>query len=208
MKYLKKNEAPPDIEVAGENTLSDQGKEVLSFIVKLIEPIQVAVRDNPKQPDKLSNRIVNFMRPSGAFFLSDKSKDSFMGRLDLENSRQDIINEMTLFQIEMDANKDFCQKFVIWYNITKNGSMVTMKITSWLIALILNLIILFTYKLNEAVDDESKSSRKLGEVKFQKWVNLASYIYAGLNFFVFLIWLYPAKKISYAVQKEMYMINN
>jgi hypothetical protein len=87
MKYLKKDEAPLDIENIKENKLTEQGTETLKFIVKLIEPIQVAIRDNPKHPEKLSNKIVNFMRPSGAFFLSDKSKENFMGRMDLENSR-------------------------------------------------------------------------------------------------------------------------
>ena len=135
MKYLKKEEAPPEIENIKENKLTKQGTEVLKFIVQLIEPIQVAIRDNPKHPDKLSNKIVNFMKPSSAFFLSDKSKQSFMGRLDLENSRQNINSEITLFMTEMEFNKEFCQNNYVLYNITRNSSMVTLKVISWLLAL-------------------------------------------------------------------------
>jgi hypothetical protein len=86
--------------------------------------------------------------------------------------------------------------------------MVAMKIISWFIALILNLIIIWTYKLGEAPDDGSKGERKLEEKQLQKWINLASYIYAGLNFFFFVLWLYCAQKVSYVVQKQMYIINN
>ena len=73
---------------------------------------------------------------------------------------------MTLLTTEMATNQEFCTKYFIWYSITQNSSMVKIKKISWFFALLLNLVIILTYKLGDAIDDEEKGNRKLEEPSF------------------------------------------
>lgn len=106
------------------------------------------------------------------------------------------MNMMPVYFKEMKLNHNFAITNKFWYVISKNDNLNMHKLISWFGGLLINILIISSMELNE--NDEEKGERSLvyPDAKWKISVMILSFVYAGYNFVMFLVWLIFRSTIS------------
>ena len=125
--------------------------------------------------------------------------------MDLDTPREEVMKNVDVLLLEIRENGFLKKRSVGIYNFTKNDRFVLYQKISWVISLIINLVILSTYRLNELQDgDSGRGDRKLERDGFELGINIASFVFAGLNFAILMMWIIFKSTIVYTIKKTKY----
>ena len=143
-----------------KSTLTTASVEMLKFMCMVIRKVEIRVPvDDIKVQDRKNEILYFFIHPKN-YYLDEK--EEFLLKLDLENSRQELLKYSNVIMQEMDLNFDLNSKSPFMYYICKDEVLTINKIFAWLVGLVINLVCLFTLQLNDPDDDGNKGDRKLG----------------------------------------------
>lgn len=121
-------------------------------------------------------------------YLESQSKASFIQKMDLDNSRQEIISNIDILIEEMDLNYKLSYTQPFMYKMTTNDVMKYHKNIAWIIGFIINIVCLITLKLDGNIIPDA-GERKLESDTWLIWINIASYIFSFYTLLMFLFWL-------------------
>lgn len=79
---------------------------------------------------------------------------------------------------------------------------------AWVIGLIINIICLVTYHLNERDASGDISNRKLMRENWMPAIEITNFVFSGLCFIVLVVWLIFRADIQYSIHREDYLIEH
>ena len=124
--------------------------------------------------------------------------------MSLDNSRNEIVENIGYYINEMDYNYEMCQSNPILYIITTNDVLEMHKKFAYLIGFLINIFCLVTLKLNNNVLPDP-GERKLDSDTYLIYINIISFVFAFYCLLMFLAWLWKKSPIQYKLAKEKYM---
>lgn len=92
--------------------------------------------------------------------------------------------------------------------ITTNDTLEFFKRVCWLIGFVLNIMILATYKLNEAQGKEDMGERRLTGDNWEVGINIAGFCFAFFALVLLLIWVVFKMSVVYQLQVMTYYIQH
>ena len=225
-KNLRNLECKIELAEVPINRLSSQARENLKFVCEVLKMVEVSViidsyyTINKDARKERLNTISYFFKHPEAFYFEETSKETFLKTLDVDNPRYEIVKNMVVFGKEMSLNSEFANSHPKIYTVLTNDNMQWLKIILWTIGLVLNSVILVTYKLKEVpvdleisavielVETEGEKIRKLGGDGWETWINILSYIFAFFNLVLFLLWALFKWRIMYKINREKYFVKH
>lgn len=110
-----------------------------------------------------------------------------------------------LFNV-IEENQHFKESSYRTFKLTTIDMFTVYQKSCWALSFLLNLVILFTYRLSEVPDgDRDLGERRLQREGFELGVNIASFILSGLSFVFFVFWLVFKSGITQRIAVKQYL---
>lgn len=130
-------------------------------MAKVINKLEIRVPSDNNESKERVNKITYFLIQPQNFFLQTESQMRYLSKIDYDNSRQEILKYSKLVIFETELNYNLFRKHSLLYELSTEF-LINQKWYSWFISLMINIICLCTYRLNELLEGEfDKGDRKL-----------------------------------------------